>query len=858
MRKATDVHSVMPWSENWIANSQNRQIPRKSLNLQGWCLDYFQKNPEDCIQSRFTFSFSNRRPSADKGKSQIESGRGIRYVDSEMRVTDALQSVCSSMRQYRMLDVNEMKRVVRWDVLLESNDMDIVDDRGSSKLRDLCEDLIESRERDFVSAVRSGGPLEGACYGKKAPCGLKPLPCEVGTRSLNSNGTSPCWPCSKGEYQSSQGASSCALCPAGHGTPRRGAVKSEECSPQCTPGQESPTGLVPCTSCGLGSYQPSHGASACLRCPVGHSTKNVGANSVDECAQMCGDGVLARSETCDDGNLISGDGCSEKCEVEPGFECSSRRGPRMPQNCYRVGAKTNSLDDSHGGDNRGGISDRYLSRSKRKSGCGDGRRSSDEVCDDGNFASGDGCSELCTVEPGYTCVAAPAESSGHVADRCVNSCGDGRKSGSEHCDDGNRAAGDGCSEVCRVEEGWACKAVNGDVDSCRRASNRETSGRGRQSCLTGTDGVSVCFASIPCAHLNWSSNTSKKGAASGERYSAVCLPAPLHQVVWSCVSTEVSVTGACGRALAAVGDWFGVWQDAPQRRAQVRRLCGAMEASNSRMCLAAVVSHVARLAGMRPNVHLADTGFGGGSGIYDPCNQGQRLSADGRCVLDTSSTSSAEAMEAFKANGERAEGYARSAIAELECSLRMGRYYEWTAEGGCGCRGTATVGPSGCKPGGSPNVTGKAAIGLDQGGQANLTGEDAVMQWEEQDKACMNEAGPHYEHDGVDGCRCRSGYTSDASEDGRACRPGSHKLCRTAFGSTAEFDGVRACRCKAGHVPINGTCVRGSDAVCRRGPLGARLVHPPHRPLLSPAASLSLAVSMTSRHEMSLAWFASS
>merc|ERR1719506_2764906 len=33
-------------------------------------------------------------------------------------------------------------------------------------------------------------------------------------------------------------------------------------------------------------------------------------------------------------------------------------------------------------------------------------------------------------------------------------CGDGRKSPSEACDDGNSVSGDGCSEVCKVEDGW--------------------------------------------------------------------------------------------------------------------------------------------------------------------------------------------------------------------------------------------------------------------------------------------------------------------------------------------------------------------------------------------------------------------
>src|SRR3712207_4378761 len=39
--------------------------------------------------------------------------------------------------------------------------------------------------------------------------------------------------------------------------------------------------------------------------------------------------------------------------------------------------------------------------------CGDGVRTSDEACDDGNRMSGDGCIANCLgVEPGYSCVPA--------------------------------------------------------------------------------------------------------------------------------------------------------------------------------------------------------------------------------------------------------------------------------------------------------------------------------------------------------------------------------------------------------------------------------------------------------------------
>lgn len=33
------------------------------------------------------------------------------------------------------------------------------------------------------------------------------------------------------------------------------------------------------------------------------------------------DGSLFRSEECDDSNLLDGDGCSKKCDMETGFNC---------------------------------------------------------------------------------------------------------------------------------------------------------------------------------------------------------------------------------------------------------------------------------------------------------------------------------------------------------------------------------------------------------------------------------------------------------------------------------------------------------------------------------------------------------
>lgn len=66
--------------------------------------------------------------------------------------------------------------------------------------------------------------------------------------------------------------------------------------------------------------------------------------------------------------------------------------------------------------------------------CGNGLQESGEQCDDGNTASGDGCSSTCVIE------SAPAPA-----------CGDGNLDSGEQCDDGNTSSGDGCSSTCVVE-----------------------------------------------------------------------------------------------------------------------------------------------------------------------------------------------------------------------------------------------------------------------------------------------------------------------------------------------------------------------------------------------------------------------
>ncbi|MBX3156273.1 MAG: tandem-95 repeat protein [Deltaproteobacteria bacterium] len=82
---------------------------------------------------------------------------------------------------------------------------------------------------------------------------------------------------------------------------------------------------------------------------------------------VCGDGVIAAPETCDDGNTANGDGCSSACTVENGFLCLG-----APSACAPV--------------------------------CGDGIVvAGREACDDGNQDDTDGCTTQCVV--GALCTA---------------------------------------------------------------------------------------------------------------------------------------------------------------------------------------------------------------------------------------------------------------------------------------------------------------------------------------------------------------------------------------------------------------------------------------------------------------------
>jgi len=130
--------------------------------------------------------------------------------------------------------------------------------------------------------------------------------------------------------------------------------------------------------------------------------------------------------------------------------------------------------------------------------CGDGLVVGTETCDDGGQASGDGCSELCVTEGCWDCTSGvclpepPVVDGGSCPVPPTAFCGDGILQGAEECDEGAENADDrygGCSTRCRYL-GCGDGIVNGP-EECDL-------GHGRNTAIYGDS--AGCRASCTRAH----------------------------------------------------------------------------------------------------------------------------------------------------------------------------------------------------------------------------------------------------------------------------------------------------------------------------------------------------------------------
>jgi len=128
--------------------------------------------------------------------------------------------------------------------------------------------------------------------------------------------------------------------------------------------------------------------------------------------------------------------------------------------------------------------------------CGDGTVDPGEECDDGNTASGDGCSATCalescgngTTDQGEGCDDGNTVDCDGCSSTCqVEACGNGLVECAEECDDGNLANGDGCSSTCTIESATCTPAWDitcGDEDRWNTSYYGSTTDVDSYSCVS--------------------------------------------------------------------------------------------------------------------------------------------------------------------------------------------------------------------------------------------------------------------------------------------------------------------------------------------------------------------------------------
>lgn len=137
--------------------------------------------------------------------------------------------------------------------------------------------------------------------------------------------------------------------------------------------------------------------------------------------------------------------------------------------------------------------------------CGNGQLELGETCDDGNTASGDGCSDSCireprcgdrVLDPGEDCDDGNTVDGDGCSATCAREprCGDGFVDAGEDCDDGNTNEGDACSSTCtRLTE-----CGNGVVEFGEQCDNGNTANGDCCSAECRFTGVVCRTATGPC------------------------------------------------------------------------------------------------------------------------------------------------------------------------------------------------------------------------------------------------------------------------------------------------------------------------------------------------------------------------
>ncbi|CAD8077810.1 unnamed protein product [Paramecium sonneborni] len=183
----------------------------------------------------------------------------------------------------------------------------------------------------------------------------------------------------------------------------------------------------------------------CLICTNGKCTQCIDGYIIQNqiCINQCGDGLVLTSEQCDDGNIVSRDGCTQ-CIIDPGYKCIIIQNQSF---CFTCTSNCN-----------------YCTYFNNQIIC--------NSCIKGYFLLGNDCikcSESClecekTPNNCTSCKIQKCEKCqndlglypNYNLQKCVSKCGDLIKASDEQCDDGNNQTGDGCNSLCQIEKGYEC------------------------------------------------------------------------------------------------------------------------------------------------------------------------------------------------------------------------------------------------------------------------------------------------------------------------------------------------------------------------------------------------------------------
>jgi cysteine-rich repeat protein len=191
--------------------------------------------------------------------------------------------------------------------------------------------------------------------------------------------------------------------------------------------------------------------------------------------------------------------------------------------------------------------------------CGNGVVEDDERCDDGNRAAADGCGATCRIEEGWACGQSEPT-------KCQALCGDGLRVGAEAeaggCDDANLESLDGCSSGCQVETGYACEGAP-------------------SRCSDDGTVMNGCDACAPSAPTMAPTTPPTMAPTTAPTTPPTMAPTMAPPVMSSAPIGDVCVVGQTqGNEVAVIGDSFVSLSAIPERIEERAKAAGSLGASD--------------------------------------------------------------------------------------------------------------------------------------------------------------------------------------------------------------------------------------------------------------------------------------